>query len=379
MSDFVRRFEETEAQHIQASREALVVTRRLFKQQHRQRQRRLLIKLLCSVLLCLLTLEAAARLAFPATPTGDLDTHYGWALKPHTGYVVYNPDTNQPIRYRTNAHGWKDVEHTYTKPPGVFRLVIVGDSNTWGVVEPGQEYHRQLEQLLHAAGYPQVEVIGLGVGGWGTDQILAAYQREGVRYDPDLVIYQMDVNDLWENYEPTATLPLAALWQAKPFRYQLREGILLYQSLTPRLERPRFQSRFGVLLGRVLTDNDAWWANGWAANTFPYDYYIWGKNRQQWQLWSALVHTMQPDLVFSTEGDLGKQTFYSRWYDTSTVDWSVINLQAQAYLGSIPLITPTRAYTRYSNDIHATDEGNLAMAQDLMDYLIAGGWLDGKG
>lgn len=375
MSDFTRRFEEVEAERVQVSREALAVTRRLFKQQRRQRQRRLLIKLLCSVLLCLFTLEAAARLIFPATPVGDLDPVYGWALKPNTAYAIYNPDTNQPIRYRTNAHGWKDVAHTYTKPPGVFRLVIVGDSNTWGVVEPGQEYHRQLERLLHEAGYPQVEVIALGVGAWGTDQILTAYQREGVRYDPDLVVYQWDVNDLWENTEPTSTLPHDRIWQAKPFRYQLRDGILIYTPLTSRLERPLFQSRFGVLLGRVLTDNDAWWAGQWAANTFPREYYQWGNERKNWRLWAALVHTMQPDLVFSTEGDVGKRLFYGQWYDTNGVDWSVINLQAQAYLGNIPLIPPTRPYTRYDNDIHANAEGNLAMAQDLMEYLIENGWL----
>ena len=69
----------------------------------------------------------------------------------------------------------------------------------------------------------------MGVGSWGTDQELEALIREGVRYSPDIVIYQFCGNDLGNNLQPRQGLKMndrnKLLFQ-KPFRYELVDGKL---------------------------------------------------------------------------------------------------------------------------------------------------------
>ena len=62
--------------------------------------------------------------------------------------------------------------------------MVIGDSFAfgWGVSD-SQTYSARLEAAL-----PALEVINLGVGGYGTDQMLLMLREEGLRYAPDLVI-----------------------------------------------------------------------------------------------------------------------------------------------------------------------------------------------
>ena len=99
---------------------------------------------------------------------------------------------------RTNALGFRDTrEYALEKRPGTFRILVLGDSVTFGhgaLYETSYPY--LLEQRLREW-RPDVnwEVWNLGVPGYNTAQELAYLREVGERYVPDLVIVGFFPND----------------------------------------------------------------------------------------------------------------------------------------------------------------------------------------
>lgn len=113
---------------------------------------------------------------------GEPSPTLGWRLKKNA--VGTSSRSGHLVEYRINSKGLRDDETPYEKPPGTHRIAVIGDSRTFGYgVMIGQHYSRLLE------GYFQdLEVINLGVSGYGIDQSFLILQEEGFRYSPDLVI-----------------------------------------------------------------------------------------------------------------------------------------------------------------------------------------------
>jgi hypothetical protein len=117
---------------------------------------------------------------------------YGWALRPNIrdmrvfGGKVLN----------SNSLGLRGRrEYAYQKPPGVLRLLVLGDSFTFGQdVSDDDTYCRQLEQRL-----PGAEVLNFGVHGYGHDQMLLYLREEGVKYRPDVVLLGFLYDDMERN------------------------------------------------------------------------------------------------------------------------------------------------------------------------------------
>lgn len=85
----------------------------------------------------------------------------------------------------TNSRGVRGAsEHAVLKPAGARRIVVLGDSFTWGLGVRDEETWPAVLQSLQDG----VEVINLGVIGYGTDQQYLRLCEEGLRYEPDLVI-----------------------------------------------------------------------------------------------------------------------------------------------------------------------------------------------
>jgi hypothetical protein len=96
------------------------------------------------------------------------------------GGYVHDPD----LGWDTPNHIRGVREYQLGKPPGVFRVVVVGDSFTWGAeVGDDDTYPQHLERLL-AHG----EVLNLGVRAYGIDQMALKYLKYGRAYRPDLLV-----------------------------------------------------------------------------------------------------------------------------------------------------------------------------------------------
>src|SRR5262245_24478337 len=105
--------------------------------------------------------------------------------------------TDRPAwRLTTSSLGIRNDEVTPTKPPGTFRIVVMGDSWTVGVNLPlDQTYPRRLASLL-AERLPagRIEVINYGAIG-GTAETGHRLTERVLALDPDLVVVAYAQND----------------------------------------------------------------------------------------------------------------------------------------------------------------------------------------
>jgi len=134
------------------------------------------------------------------------DPVLGWRLLPNTHHLYQTWEFRVNVDY--NSHGWRDIEHEYSKREGVFRIVVLGDSYMEAYsVNIEDAFHRQLEKFARDSG-KQIEVLNLGVGGYGTLQAYLALVEEGLKYSPNLVVLGFHFgNDLKNN---SRTLELRA-------------------------------------------------------------------------------------------------------------------------------------------------------------------------
>lgn len=111
-------------------------------------------------------------------------------------------------RGSTNSLGFLDYEHELAKPPGVFRIAMVGDSLTESLQVPQQSrFSNLLEHRLNESGTAKFEVFNFGVGASGTGQQLLNYLRYAEPFSPDLTILFFDCNDQFKNVRDTIFLP----------------------------------------------------------------------------------------------------------------------------------------------------------------------------
>jgi hypothetical protein len=109
------------------------------------------------------------------------DLSKGWIPKPNLKDV--KAFDNKTLN--TNSKGLRGKkDFPYTKDKEKLRILILGDSFTFGdEVSDDETYASYLQEML-----PHVEVINMGVHGYGHDQMLLLFKEEGVKYDPDIVI-----------------------------------------------------------------------------------------------------------------------------------------------------------------------------------------------
>lgn len=90
--------------------------------------------------------------------------------------------------YVLSSRSFRTPEYEIEKPPGTYRVVLLGDSFTYGVVPDAYHWATHLEDGLAAGSGNEVEVLRLGVPGTGTPFQLRLWQIEASRLEPDLVI-----------------------------------------------------------------------------------------------------------------------------------------------------------------------------------------------
>lgn len=122
-----------------------------------------------------------------------------------------------------NSQGLRDIEHSLVKPPGVFRIALLGDSATEGLQVPLEDtYARGLQSKLKVPG-KAVEVINFGCSSYSTGQEVLQFEREVARYKPDLTILLYGRGDAVENVRKPTDLKT----EPRPYFYIDPAGKLL--------------------------------------------------------------------------------------------------------------------------------------------------------
>lgn len=99
------------------------------------------------------------------------------------------------VWYHISSQGLRDREFTLDKPNGVFRIVALGDSFTFGMaVELEETWPKQLESRLNRD--RRTEVINFGVMGYDTTQEAETLREKAMNFHPDLVVIGYCLNDI---------------------------------------------------------------------------------------------------------------------------------------------------------------------------------------
>lgn len=138
------------------------------------------------------------------------------------GFYISDPELGQRLApgydgwfagvpVRINSLGFRDSrDYALAKAPGTFRILILGDSVTFGHgALANTTYPYLLEQRLKQW-RPGIDwqVWNLGVPGYNTTQELKYLERVGPRYQPDLSIVGFFENDLIDNDVSTEATPV---------------------------------------------------------------------------------------------------------------------------------------------------------------------------
>jgi hypothetical protein len=128
----------------------------------------------------------------------------------HTVLYVADPDIGyypQPnaelIRYggrvATNQFGMRSPPIDREKPPGVFRILMIGDSTLYGGSYIDQEdmYATVVQKRLSDQGLPgKVEVLAMGCNGWGPFHERGFVKRYPDAFHADMTLIQMPIDDV---------------------------------------------------------------------------------------------------------------------------------------------------------------------------------------
>jgi hypothetical protein len=130
-------------------------------------------------------------------PLLRFDPALGWSKPPGAEATLQRAEYRTSLR--VNSQGLRGPERPVEKPPGVRRVLLLGDSFAEGytVAEPAT-VGNVLEGLLRAGG-EEWEVVNGGTHGWSTDQEYLFWRDQGVRYRPDHVVLLFYYNDLAGN------------------------------------------------------------------------------------------------------------------------------------------------------------------------------------
>jgi lysophospholipase L1-like esterase len=135
---------------------------------------------------------------FRSAPFRQYDSELGVSLIPNMKVTHSRGCFTGEVE--TNRWGFRDRDRTLEKPPGDFRIALVGDSVVEGVhVKPDQVMNIQMEKLLEQRGYRNVEVMNFGIEGIGTTTELVMYQDRIRQFHPDLVLLTVSDNDVMNN------------------------------------------------------------------------------------------------------------------------------------------------------------------------------------
>jgi lysophospholipase L1-like esterase len=141
------------------------------------------------------TIDVAARPLVPLPRKSTLfvrDTELGWRLRPSAR------DQWDGMPVEVNAKGLRGPELDYARRPGAARILYLGDSVTVGYGLPSHAHsypYLTAERLQRMRGRP-IETVNGAVNGYSTWQEVGWLEREGIRYQPDLIVLGFVLNDV---------------------------------------------------------------------------------------------------------------------------------------------------------------------------------------
>lgn len=144
--------------------------------------------LMLGLLFSIILFEAAFRIIQPKLPVP-----HRWSDRPRLWYLPEGSPEN------------RDFAYSPEKPPGTFRIIVIGDSFTYGGKGHFDDaFPKRLERMLNlnnnatgdpSTGAKKVEVLNWGVPGYSSAQEETMVKRALRRWSPDLIVLEITLND----------------------------------------------------------------------------------------------------------------------------------------------------------------------------------------
>lgn len=150
----------------------------------------------------------------------------GKRLRPGIKITLDHPEWGEYV-LQSNNYGFRS-NHDYTpsKPNGVKRILIFGDSNVFGNgVSNEERFPDELEKI-----FPDVEIYNFAMEGFALDQQYLCYQEFGIQFEHDLVIIAPaieTIRKLTAHYEMTFDENHVQRCYARPY-FELVDGKLVH-------------------------------------------------------------------------------------------------------------------------------------------------------
>ncbi len=190
----------------------------------------------------------------------DRSGDHGVRLHPGIRATIHNHDlSRRDVVIETNSLGLRAPE-LGPKTDDEFRVLVLGDSITFGDYVPFEETYTALLEKLFAGRQPRVRVINAGLPGAGTSDELYHYLEICDSVDADLVLIGMYLNDAQHSgryYARSLSQPYASSrflsWFAN--RVEVLRISLWSDDVVPEID-PDWREEFRA--GRELGTGDMW-------------------------------------------------------------------------------------------------------------------------
>lgn len=321
--------------------------------------------------------ESSWRLSWIKRHQGEVEIYYKFDIyDPAKGWVP-RPNLRDEAVFdgkilNTNSRGLRGAEeYSYERTPGRTRILILGDSFTFGdEVSDNETYSYYLRKMI-----PDSEIINMGVHGYGHDQMLIYLKEEGIKYKPDIVILGFVYEDIQRN-----TLGFRDF--AKP-EFEVRNGeLLLTNTPVPSPEqilkwewaRPKTYDLLRIFCNRLLH------------NRFTYRYGLFeGKTKEV----TGRILDEMVELIGSI--DAVPVFVYLPVRDEIEDPDEIIRGEAYLYEyctknGKVKCFSARPYFTRkirqgetFSLTGHWSPLGHLTVAEAIYDFMVEGEMLEGSG
>jgi len=249
-------------------------------------------------------------------------------------------------------------DYELVKSSSTYRIVTLGDSWVYGqFVSTTDNFSEQLEDLLNetltCTEISNFEVINLGVGSYDIAYAAERFNRRGLKYDPDLVVWLLMVNDFDEINE--FIRPRVDAYKEK------------LQAVKHKLTYDEDKGTFGIF----VDSNDPILAIAW---------YMARNDMSKYMKPSEIAEYSLAQLLKVPEIFSGSLLFYTleNIYGQNEIGQSVINAgvsQTPASKWYKSEITFNKE-TDQLQDQHPNHSGHQKIANDLLDYILQNEYID---
>lgn len=237
----------------------------------------------------------------PVCPSGEVtdEDMYMSTLEPNQYEIEKPPVKSIPaFRSETNSEGLRDQNFSIEKPEGQFRVLVVGDSQTYGLgVNESNRFTEVLERKIDNSTDTEVRVINAGLSGAGMKDYYQIVFNKAIQYNPDLVFVAFDEEDIIYRKLQDKYI------QQEKERNNISEEVSIYsnnqaeEKVYQRLQNYRQnaswkESVFRTYMSKLLAMNDQ----------YSFDLYLYRINNKQY-----------PQLVTNPVKVMGYETVYNYW------------------------------------------------------------------